>query len=455
MKSDRDIIALIGSGLTGPLLAISLAQRGFPVQLYERRSDMRRVRISAGRSINLALSTRGIHALREAGLWGEITDILIPMRGRMMHSVNGELTFMPYGKDETEFINSVSRAKLNIVLMNAAERAGVSIRFNERCTGFDLRSGVVHLLNEDTGAEWVVDSKVVIGTDGAASEVRTEMLKLPRFNFSQQYLDYGYKELTIPAGIDGQHAFETHALHIWPRGTFMLIALPNIDGTFGCILFLPFEGGDISFEALDSEAKVLSFFEAQFPDALRIMPNLIENYFGNPTGAMVTIKCSPWHVDGKALLLGDAAHAIVPFFGQGMNCAFEDCTYFLELLDRYGSDWPALFSEFEKARKADTDAIADLAIENFVEMRDRVADPRFLFRKKVELELEKKYPGRFVPKYAMVTFHRTPYSVAAQRGAVQDRMLGELCDSVQRLEDIDWAKAEALVQQKLTPLPGA
>jgi kynurenine 3-monooxygenase len=234
----------------------------------------------------------------------------------------------------------------------------------------------------------------------------------------------------------------------------MLIALPNIDGTFGCILFLPFEGSDVSFAALDTEARVLSFFETQFPDALRLMPNLVENYAGNPTGAMVTIKCSPWHVDGKALLLGDAAHAIVPFFGQGMNCAFEDCTYFLALLDQCGSDWPMLFSAFEKSRKADTDAIADLAIENFVEMRDRVADPRFLFRKKVELELEKRYPNRFVPKYAMVTFHRTPYSVAAQRGAVQDHMLGELCDSVQRLEDIDWAKAETLVQQRLTPLAG-
>ena len=454
MKPERDNITLIGSGLTGPLLAISLVQRGFAVRLYERRPDMRRVRISAGRSINLALSTRGIHALREAGVWGEIANILIPMRGRMMHAITGELTFMPYGKDETEFINSVSRAELNIALMNAAETAGVTIHFNERCTGFDLRSGAVHLRNEDTGAESVVDSKIVIGTDGSASAVRTEMLRLPRFNFSQQYLDYGYKELTIPPGPNGQHVFETHALHIWPRGIFMLIALPNIDGTFGCILFLPFEGADISFEALDTEAKVLSFFEAQFADALRLMPNLIEDYFQNPTGAMVTIKCSPWHVDGKALLLGDAAHAIVPFFGQGMNCAFEDCTYFLELLDRYGCNWPVLFSEFEKSRRADTDAIADLAIENFVEMRDRVADPRFLFRKKVELELEKKYPGRFVPKYAMVTFHRTPYSVAAQRGAVQDRMLGELCDSVQQLEDIDWAKAETLVQQKLTPLPG-
>ena len=454
MKPERDSITLIGSGLTGPLLAISLAQHGFTAQLYERRPDMRRVRISAGRSINLALSTRGIYALREAGVWDEIANILIPMRGRMMHSVAGELTFMPYGKDETEFINSVSRAELNIALMNAAEKAGVTIHFNKRCTGFDLRGGAVHLRDEDTGAESVVDSRIVIGTDGAASAVRSEMLKLPRFNFSQQYLDYGYKELTTPAGPDGRHVLETHALHIWPRGAFMLIALPNIDGTFGCILFLPFEGGDISFEALDTELKVRLFFEAQFPDALRLMPNLVENYFQNPTGAMVTIKCSPWHVDGKALLLGDAAHAIVPFFGQGMNCAFEDCTYLLELLGRTGPDWPLLFSAFESSRKADTDAIADLAIENFVEMRDRVADPKFLFRKKVELELEKKYPGRFVPKYAMVTFHRTPYSVAAQRGAVQDRMLGELCDSVQRLEDIDWAKAEMLVQQKLTPLPG-
>jgi kynurenine 3-monooxygenase len=454
MKAERDNIKVIGSGLTGPLLAISLAQRGHPVQLYERRADMRRVRISAGRSINLALSTRGIYALREAGVWAEIAKILIPMRGRMMHSVTGELTFMPYGKDETEFINSVSRAELNIALMNAAEKAGVTIHFNERCTGFDLRSGAVQMRNEETGAELTHDTNVVIGTDGAASAIRAEMLKLPRFNFSQQYLDYGYKELTIPAAPDGRHAFETHALHIWPRGSFMLIALPNTDGTFGCILFLPFEGSEISFEALDSELKVETFFEAYFPDALRLMPNLVENYFGNPTGAMVTVKCSPWHVDGKTLLMGDSAHAIVPFFGQGMNCAFEDCTCFLELLDRYGPNWATLFTEFEKSRKADTDAIADLAIENFVEMRDRVADPRFLFRKKVELELEKKYPGRFVPKYAMVTFHRTRYSVAAQRGAIQDGMLGELCDSAERLEDIDWAKADALVRRNLTPLPG-
>jgi kynurenine 3-monooxygenase len=453
MSPDRTHVSLIGSGLTGPLLAISLVKRGFAVRLVERRADMRRVHISAGRSINLALSTRGIHALQQAGLWRGVESIIIPMRGRMMHSVAGELTFMPYGKDETEVINSISRADLNIALMNAAQKNGVDIHFNQRCTGFDLRTGDVHLRDEETGDEKSLASDVVIGADGAASAIRNEMLKLPRFNFSQQYLDYGYKELTIPAGPGGSHVMETHALHIWPRGTFMLIALPNIDGTFGCILFLPFEG-DTGFAALDNEAKVLSFFDTQFPDALQLMPNLVENFFANPTGAMVTIKCSPWHVDGKALLLGDAAHAIVPFFGQGMNCAFEDCTYFLELLDRHGPDWPAVFSVFEKARKADTDAIADLAIENFVEMRDRVADPHFLFRKKVELELEKRFPGRFVPKYAMVTFHRTPYSVAAARGAIQDRMLGELCDSVQRIEDLDWNRAEALVQRELTPLAG-
>ena len=453
MNPAKDKITLIGSGLTGPLLATSLVQRGFPVELYERRPDMRRVHISAGRSINLALSTRGIHALQEADVFDDIRKIIIPMRGRMMHAVNGELTFMPYGKDETEVINAVSRAELNMALMNAAEAHGVPIHFKRRCTGFDLRSGTVYLRSHDTGPRMTVETDVAIATDGAVSAIRTEMLKLPRFNFSQQYLDYGYKELIIPVGPGGNHVFETHALHIWPRRTFMLIALPNIDGTFGCILFLPFEG-EASFGALDTPAKVEAFFQAQFPDALALMPDLTENFFANPTGAMVTIKCSPWHVDGKALLLGDAAHAIVPFFGQGMNCAFEDCTYFLELLDRLGPDWPRLFAEFEKLRKNDTDAIADLAIENFIEMRDRVADPHFLFRKKVELELEKKYPGTFVPKYAMVTFHRTPYSVAASRGAIQDRMLGELCDSVQRVEDIDWNKADRLVHRELTPLAG-
>jgi kynurenine 3-monooxygenase len=453
MQKSSEKITLVGSGLTGPLLALSLARRGFPVEIYERRPDMRRVRLSAGRSINLAISTRGIHALREAGLWDGMRSIIIPMKGRMIHSVTGELTFQPYGKDETEVINSISRADLNASLMDAAEASGAAIRFNERCTGFDLKSGAVRLRNEDTGAETFVASRVVIATDGAASAVRTEMLKLQQFNLSQQYLDYGYKELTIAAGPGAKHRIEPHALHIWPRGSYMLIALPNVDGTFACILFLPFEGNP-SFTSLDSDTKVLKFFETNFPDALPLMPQLQENYSANPVGSMVTIRCSPWHVDGKALLLGDAAHAIVPFFGQGMNCAFEDCTCFLELLDRHGPQWQNLFREFERARKLDTDSIADLALENFVEMRDRVADPAFLFRKKVELALEARYPRLFVPKYAMVTFHRVPYSVARSRGQIQDRVLAELCDSLNRIEDLDWKRAEVLIRRDLTPLEG-
>ena len=451
MKPAPDKITLIGAGLNGPLLAILLMQRGFSVEIYERRPDMRRVRMSVGRSINLAVSTRGIHALQQAGLWERLRSIIIPMKGRMMHSTAGELTFQPYGKNEAEAINSISRAELNIALISAAQEHGATIHFNQRCTGYDLKTGAIRVRNEETGEETNRDAGVVIGCDGSASSIRAEMLKLSGFNFSQQYLDYGYKELTIPAGPQGEHLLETHALHIWPRGNHMLIALPNIDGTFACILFLPFEGAD-SFASLTTQEQVIQFFESRFPDAVPLMPQLADNYFINPTGAMVTIKCSPWHVEGRALLLGDAVHAIVPFFGQGLNCGFEDCTCLLELLERHGLDWPRVFGEFENERKVNTDAMADMAIENFTEMRDRVADSRFLFRKKVELALEAKYPQRFVPKYAMVTFHRIPYSVALARGAVQDRMLAELCESIDRVEDIDWDKAGRLIRRDLTPL---
>jgi kynurenine 3-monooxygenase len=451
MKATPDKITLIGAGLNGPLLAILLMQRGFAVEIYERRPDMRRVRMSAGRSINLALSTRGIHALQRAGLWERMRSIIIPMKGRMMHSIAGELTFQPYGKNEAEVINSISRAELNIALINAAEQQGATIYFNQRCTGYDLRTGAIRVRDEEAGEDTTRETRVVIGCDGSASSIRAEMLKLSRFNFSQQYLDYGYKELTIPAGANGKHLLETHALHIWPRGNHMLIALPNIDGTFACILFLPFEGED-GFAGLTTQAQVIQFFESRFPDAVPLMPHLADNYFANPTGAMVTIKCSPWHVEGRALLLGDAVHAIVPFFGQGINCGFEDCTRLVELLDRQGADWPRVFAEFEKERKVNTNAIADMAVENFTEMRDRVADSRFLFRKKVELALEAKYPQLFVPKYAMVTFHRIPYSVAQARGAVQDEMLAELCESIDRVEELDWGKADRLIRRDLTAL---
>lgn len=450
MKRKTQTITLIGAGLNGPLLALGLVKRGFRVEIYERRPDMRQVPINAGRSINLALSARGIHALAQAGLWEQMQKIIVPMRGRMMHSVTSQLTFQPYGKNDSEVINSISRADLNIALMNAAEAEGVKISFQQRCTGIDLKSGTLSLRGEGDGAERSVEADMVIGCDGSASAIRSEMLKLSRFNFSQKYLDYGYKELTIPGRPSAEHALEKNALHIWPRGSYMLIALPNVDGTFACILFLPFEGPD-SFAELASRSAVRTLFESRFPDAVSIMPSLEENFFANPTGTMVTIKCSPWHARDKVLLLGDAAHAIVPFFGQGINCGFEDCTVLLESLDRY-NEWERVFCEFEQARKPNTDAIADLAVENFVEMRDRVADPRFLFRKKLELALERRYPRMFVPKYSMVTFHRIPYATAKQRGDIQERMLSELSDGLSRIEDLDWNKAEKLIQTQLTPL---
>jgi kynurenine 3-monooxygenase len=451
MQNSSHTITLVGAGLTGPLLAISLAQRGFPVQIFERRADMRLTGASAGRSINLAVSTRGIHALREAGLWDHMIRIIIPMKGRMMHSLAGELTFQPYGKNDTEVINSISRADLNVALMNAAEAEGVKIHFGERCTGMDWSTGSARFRNEESGHETTVASEIVIGTDGSASALRRDMQKQGSLNFSQEVLDYGYKELTIAAGPGGMHVVEPNALHIWPRGSYMLIALPNIDGTFACILFLPQQGPE-SFATLDTGEKAAHFFEEKFADAVPLMPQFQESYAANPVGSIVTVKSAPWQVGAKVLLLGDAAHAIVPFFGQGMNCAFEDCTVFLELLDHHGPNWSQLFQEFESARKRNTDSIADMALENFVEMRDHVADPRFLFRKKVELALESKYPRHVVPKYAMVTFHRIPYSVAFSRGKIQDRLLAELCDSIARVEDLDWKKADHLIHRDLTPL---
>jgi len=444
-------ITIVGCGLTGPLLAIELVKRGFQVEIYERRPDMRRVRMSAGRSINLALSTRGIHALSQAGLWQDMQKIVIPMRGRMMHSIASEITFQPYGRNESDVINSISRADLNIALMNAAEARGVKIHFEKRCVGMDLNTGTLVVQDHETGEEHSAAAGAVIGCDGSASAIRGEMLKRSRFNFSQQYLDYGYKELTIVAGPGGKHVLEKHALHIWPRGNYMLIALPNIDGTFACILFLPFEGPD-SFAQLPTREAVLAFFQSRFPDAVPLIPDLAESFFSNPVGAMVTIKCSPWHVEGKALLMGDAAHAIVPFFGQGINCGFEDCTVLMELLDQHGGDWAKTFREFEVARRLNTDAIADLAIENFVEMRDRVAHPDFLLRKKVELALEAKYPNLFVPKYSMVTFLRVPYAIALKRGRLQDGILTDLCEDIEGPEGLDWSRAERLVHSQLTPL---
>lgn len=445
-------ITLIGGGLAGPLLSIYLAQRGFQVDMYERRSDMRTGGSTEGRSINLALSTRGIHALKQVGLEQDILAQAIPMKGRMIHAPDGTLTFQPYGKDETEVIYSISRAQLNIALLDAAERTGkVGIHFRTRCTGMDFATGELHLRDERAGREFSLRTKPVIGTDGSASVLRECMRKEGLADDTEDYLEYGYKELTVPAAAGGRFLMEPHALHIWPRKTFMLIALPNVDGSFTSILFYPFSGKE-SFETLNSPERVTEFFRQHFPDALTLMPSLIENFFGNPTGSMVTVRCFPWHVGDAVLLLGDASHAIVPFFGQGMNCAFEDCTVFDEFLDAYGDNWEKIFQHVERSRKPDCDAIAEMALENFVEMRDLVADQKFLFRKKVELELERRFPTTFMTRYSMVTFHRIPYAVALKRGKIQDRILSILCGGAQTIEDVDWTNAENLIREGLTPL---
>ncbi len=453
MKSSEPVI-LIGAGLAGPLLSIYLAKRGFRVKIFERRPDMRKEQISAGRSINLALSARGIHALKEVGMDDKILRLAIPMKGRMMHSIKGELSFHPYGKNENEVINAISRAELNKALLDEAERHGVEIHFNQRCTGMNFENSELHLRDETSGADMQFAVKTVIGTDGSASALRHEMMKIGRFNLSQQYLEHGYKELTIPPGPNGEFRLQKHALHIWPRRSFMLIALPNLDGSFTCTLFFPHRG-ELSFESLSTKEKVLEFFKTQFPDAVPLMPTLLEDFFANPTGSLVTIKCEPWSVADKALLLGDAAHAIVPFFGQGMNCAFEDCSVLNECLEKFGSDWEKIFREFESLRKVNTDAIADMALENFIEMRDKVADPKFLFRKQVELALEERFPDRFIPRYSMVSFHLLPYSVAQARGRIQDDILTKLTEGIENLEEVEWKEAGGLVKEFLEPMKGS
>lgn len=445
-------VILIGAGLSGSLLAVYLAKRGFRVEVYERRPDMRKERVEAGRSINLALSARGINALKDVGLFSEIEPLLIAMYGRMIHPVEGELMLQPYGKDPSEYINSVSRSDLNIRLMDLAERFdNVRIHFNQRCTGMNLRTGEVHLHNEIDGTHHNVTADTVIGTDGSASALRTEMTKHGRFNYSQEFQEHGYKELTIPPLEGGGFRIEKHALHIWPRRSFMLIALPNVDGTFTCTLFKQFAGPD-GFDALTSKAQVMEFFTREFPDAIPHMPTLTHDFFANPTGTLVTMRCSPWYHEDKVALLGDAAHAIVPFFGQGMNAAFEDCTYLDGCIERYGTNWKEVFAAYQELRITNASAIQDLALENFIEMRDRVAERTFQLMKSVERVLEDKYPKRFIPKYSMVAFHPIPYNVALERGKIQEAILMELCENISSLEEVDWIKADALVRKSLSKL---
>ncbi|WNG32934.1 FAD-dependent monooxygenase [Archangium violaceum] len=443
-------VTVVGAGLVGSLLSMYLARRGFQVDVLERRPDMRRESIGAGRSINLAISTRGLHALRQVGLEEEALRHAIPMRGRMIHPVSGALAFQAYGKDESQHINSLSRAWLNAFLMTNAEGTGrVRIGFKQRVQHLDVETGSLTVLDEPSDTTREVRTPVVFGTDGSGSAVRHEVERLPGHATTQEHLGHGYKELTIPAGPGGAFRMEKHALHIWPRGSYMLIALPNEDGSFTCTLFLPFQG-PVSFESLDSPSRVVAFFQEQFPDALPLIPDLVHDFFHHPTGTMVTVKSAPWNVGGKTLLLGDAAHAIVPFFGQGMNCGFEDCVVLDACLGRH-TLWAEAFEEFFRLRKTNADAIADMAVENFVEMRDKTADPRFLLEKAVEKALLNAFPGEFISRYSLVSFSRVPYRLAYEVGALASGIVAELSEGLTRAEDVDMNRARTLIHERLVP----
>jgi len=434
----RENITIIGAGLAGSLLAIYLAKRGMRVDVYEARGDMRLEEVAAGRSINLALSDRGIAALREVGMDEYMLAEAVPMYGRMIHSVSGEMKLLPYSGRQGEYINSVSRAGLNIALMNEAEKyENVQFVFNERCVDFDCPSGEAVF---ESGRTRRADT--IIATDGAGSAVRQAMERqVADFELSSLFLEHGYKELHIPAGRNGEFLLEKNALHIWPRHKFMMIALPNFDGSFTCTLFLAHtsdaDDGEPSFERLTNEVAILEFFNHEFPDAVPLMPSIVEDFFTNPTGQLGTVKCWPWNVGSRVLLLGDSAHAVVPFYGQGMNCAFEDVRVLDLLIDKFGSDWEAVYEEYGRLRKINTDAIADMAEENFYEMRDRVADPVFQRKRELETKLEQTYPDYF-SKYSMVTFREDlPYSIAKEKGNAQDRLLMEICSGVENVSEID------------------
>jgi kynurenine 3-monooxygenase len=449
-------VTVVGAGLAGSLLGTILARRGFTPTLYERRPDMRREQISAGRSINLALADRGIHALERAGVLDIVRPLMIPMRGRCIHDLDGSTTLQPYGQNDREVIYSVSRRDLNRLLMTEYERrSATTIHFRHHCRTLDFTSSTLTLQDEAAHRTVAVQANPVLAADGAGSALRDALLSAKLANASEDVLPHQYKELAIPPGPGGTYLLDWNALHIWPRGGFMLIALPNTDGSFTVTLFLPAKGPE-SFDSLTDAAAVHAFFSQRFPDVVPLIPELAHDFFTNPTGNMVTVHCSPWHAVGKALLLGDAAHAIVPFHGQGMNCAFEDCVVFDELLDQH-HDWAELFAAFELRRQPDTAAIATMALENYVEMRDSVRSPRFQHQKVLALELERRFPLRFVPRYSMVMFHHEiGYARALARGKVQQQILDRLTPEVPAhscdLADVDWPLAERLIMTQLEPL---
>ncbi|TXK52834.1 FAD-dependent monooxygenase [Pontibacter qinzhouensis] len=446
--TERKNIAIVGAGLVGSLLSLYLAKRGHKIDLYERRPDQRQFAEDGGRSINLALSDRGWRALRGIGIEEEVRQVAVPMHGRMMHDDKGNLSFLPYGK-EGQFIYSVSRAGLTVALVNLAEKKeNVKLHFNRQLTHLDVRINELQLRNRDTEEVERIKPDILFGADGAYSAVRSEMHKRELYDYSQSYLEYGYKELTIPPAAGGGWQLDKNALHIWPRGNYMMIALPNIDGSFTCTLFFPHKG-PLSFESIKTETQLFAFFQNSFADAILLMPDLAQEYFANPVGSLVTIKCFPWSFEGKAMLIGDAAHAVVPFYGQGMNAGFEDITVLDQMLDNFTGDWRDLFERFERKRKPDADAIADLAVLNFIEMRDKVADPRFLLRKKIEAKINEKYPHTWLPLYSMVTFSDLPYSYALETGRKQDEIMELVMPHIQAPEDFGKQEVQDLLHKLL------
>ncbi|EKB48473.1 FAD-dependent oxidoreductase [Cecembia lonarensis] len=437
----KNEVSILGAGLIGSLLSIYLKKRGMDVHVYEKRADNRAGAYKEeGRSINMALSDRGWRALEKAGLREKVLPLTIPMYGRQVHNEHGATTFIPYGK-EGQAIYSISRGRFNQLLMNEAEIEGVNIHFESKIEDVDLRTNELHIRDKE-GQQEKVGSEVILGADGAYSSLRTAMLKQVRFNYKQEYISHGYKELSIPPTEKGEFAMDPNALHIWPRGSFMLIALPNPDKSFTCTLFLPFEGERVSFENIRDEHDVEGVFQTYFDDAYQKMPNLVSEYFNNPTASLINIECYPWMIN-KSLLIGDASHAMVPFYGQGMNSGFEDCLILDNLIEKLGANaWELVFAKFQKSRKPNTDAICRLAMENFEEMKADVADPKFLIRKRIEARLHELYPNDWIPLYTMVTFSTMSYSEAYTIGKLQQNIMDGVMSNpliTQNWDKLDYA----------------
>lgn len=447
------MIHVVGSGLAGPLSATLLAQAGVSVTCWDRRPDPRTHVVDAGRSINLALSARGLKALTAAGLEARAKALCLPMKGRLLHNREGGTGFVPYGSRPEHVIHSISRQGLNRLLLEAASQTGsVRLEFERRLVAADLDQGRLEFQEESGQARsHSVSFDCAIGADGSASVLRDALAGRPGYESRTDRLAHGYKELSLSPDARGRFALREDCLHIWPRGGYMLIALPNLDRSFTCTLFYPLEG-EHSFATLDRPEALLDFFSREFPDLLALMPDLVEQFFANPVGQLATVYAGPWNLDGRLLLIGDAAHAVVPFFGQGMNGSFEDCLELSWQLEQHGPAWERVFAATAQARKANADAIAAMALENYVEMRDTVADPGFQLRKQVEHRLEHLEPERFLSRYSMVSFSTIPYRLARERGEVQNEVLGELCRGLERVGQLDEDRARSLIRERLAPL---